>query len=194
MKRLSRILLAAGVALMPFAAGGSAFAASTCQVGYTGPDSNNKCTLTSTYTCKITNNNDFEVTNQNDQTSISGTAKSTGNTSSGGAISGSATNSNGTTVNVTLSNGTCTVVKTVPVTPSQPKPAPKPVTPSGGKGSFSPVVKQSVQAPQQKAAPAVLPNTSGDHTTAFVLATTGVLAGGALLSRLALATYGRLKS
>lgn len=205
MKRLSRLFTAAVIALTPFAVGGTAFAAGTCQIGYTGPDSNNNCTLTSTYTCTVKNKTDFDIVNDSNQRVASGTASSTGNTSGGGATSGSASNSNGTNFNVSIdnSNDTCTVVKTVPATttpttPTTPsKTTTEETTPVGGMGSFNPpaVTKQTVQAPQQSAAaPTVLPNTSGDEMATTLVTVTGLLAAAAAASRLAVATYGRFKS
>jgi hypothetical protein len=202
MKRITRVVVAAAIAVVPFVAGNSAFAAGTCEIGYTGPNSNNECTLSSTFTCSIKNNNDFDIKNENGQVVGSGTATSSGNTSGGSATTGSATNSNGTSINVSIDNGSsgklCTVVKTIPATPTptptpSTPPAPQPVTPSGGKGSVAPVVKQAVQAPA-KAAPTVLPNTSGDEAATTLITVTGLLAAGTVATRLTVAAYGRIKS
>lgn len=207
MKKIARIVAAAAIAFVPFVLGGSAFASGTCQIGYTGPNSNNECTLTSTFTCTVKNDNDFDIKNENGQVVGSGTASVTNNTSGGSATTGSATNSNGTSINVSINNGDsgklCSIVTTVPATPTPVTPTtpttpstPQTVTPSvtPGKGAISPaIVKQTVAAPQ-KAAPAVLPNTSGDELATALTTITGLLAAGAVVTRLTVATYGRFKS
>lgn len=189
MKRLSRILAVAAMAVAPLAIGGSAFA-DTCQISGTGPGSHNTCTNTADYTCTIKNGTDITVTNKNDQSTATGSANNSGNTSSGSATSGSATSSNGTSFDVDIQNGgtTCAVAA---VTPPPVKPTQNPTpTPVGGKGA---TVKQPVKAPQ-KAMPAVLANTSGDNVAASLVTATGILAAGVVVSRLAVATYGRFKS
>ena len=204
MRRVAKIVAAAAIAMVPFVAGGSASAMGTCQIGYTGPNSNNECTLESTYTCTVRNDTDFDIKNESGQVVVSGSANNTDNTGAGGAVSGSATNSNGTSFNVSIDNGDsgklCTVVTTVPAkpapeTPPAPTtpPTPQPVTPSGGKGSITPVVKQAVQAPQ-KAAPSALPLTSGDTLASSLITATGILAASAVVMRLTVAAYGRFKS
>jgi hypothetical protein len=67
------------------------------------------------------------------------------------------------------------------------------VTPEGGRGGVTPVAKEVVQAPQ-KAAPAVLPTTSGSNLVNLLIATTGLLGAGAVVTRLAVASYSRSKS
>lgn len=191
MKKLGGIIVAAAIALVPVATSSSVFAAGSCQIGYTGPNSNNECTLTSTYTCSIKNDTDFDIKNENGQVVGSGTATSSGNTGAGSATSGSATNSNGTSINVAINNGSsgklCAVVSTVPATPEE-------VTPGGGQGSLTPpVVKQAVEAPQ-KAMPAVLPNTSSSTFASSFVTAISLLAAGAVVTRLGVVTYGRYKS
>lgn len=185
MKKLLRIIMLAAVVLLPVGFGGSAFAVSgTCQIGYTGPDSNNMCTLKSTYTCKVTNKNDVEVLNSNNQVAGSGSVTSTGNTSTGSTATGQASNTNGTTFNVSVNNsGTCTVLTTVPATP--------PVTP--GKGStVAPTATVPAPAPAGgKGSVAVLPNTSGDSMLASVASVIAVLGAAGIGSRLLIAAYNR---
>lgn len=212
MKKIAQILVATAIAAVPFFVSNSAFAdgTGTCQIGYTGPNSNNECTLTSTFTCTVNNENNFDIQNENDQTVASGTATVADNTSGGSATSGSATNSNGTTINVSINNGSsgklCSVVKTVPatptpVTPTTPATPSMPVTPQAvtpsvtpGRGALSPaVVKQTVAAPQV-ATPTVLPNTSGDTFATSLITITGLLGVATFVTRLVVASYGRFKS
>lgn len=188
MKKLLKFVVLAAVVLLPVGFGGSAFATDgTCQIGYTGPDSKNMCTLKSTYTCKVTNNNDFDVYDSNKQVAGSGSVKSDGNTTSGSVSTGQASNVNGSTVNVSVDNGTCSVLTTVPATP--------PVTP--GKGST--VAPSSTSTPTTtvpapaggKGSVAVLPTTSGDTMLANIAGVIAVLGVAALGSRLVIAAYSR---
>lgn len=201
MKKILKTIVTAVAVLLPIAFGGaSAFATTgTCQIGYTGPDSNNQCTLTSTYTCTVKNNNDFDIKNSNDQLAGSGSVTSTGNTSTGSVSTGSATNSNGTTINVSVQNNACTVVKTVPATP--PTTTPVTVTPSqGGKGATiapvpAPAAATTTTTPAAggKGSIAVLPDTSSDSLLPKVvgaIALTGIAAGA---SRLVVFAYNRIK-
>lgn len=183
MKKLLKMVMVAAVVLLPVGFGGSAFAASgTCQVGYTGPNSKNMCTLTSNYSCKVTNKNDFEVLTSNNQVAGSGSVKSDGNTTTGSVSTGQASNSNGTTFNVSVTNGTCSVVTTVPATP---------VTP--GKGStVAPTTTATVPAPVGgKGSVAMLPTTSGDTMLANIAGVIAVLGVAALGSRLVIVAYNR---
>ncbi|MBC7943195.1 hypothetical protein H7X68_01710 [Candidatus Saccharibacteria bacterium] len=188
MKKLSQILAVGVITLMPLAIGGNAFAAGVCDIGFTGPDSNNQCISTTEFECTVVNDTTVSVTNENIQIAVSGDAGSTGNTSAGSASTGSATNSNGTTFNATVTNATesspgiCTVVATMQasggrgsvVAPTAAVPAP-----SGGKGAV---------------AVAVLPNTSSDSTMAYLAGLVGMFGAGAIISRLAVIAYGRIKS
>lgn len=131
MKRLVK-LMAMALALLPLLVGASASAQqATCDVGFTGPDSQNMCTSTTTYRCTVNNTNTVTITNDNNQTVASGTVTTSGNTTGGTSTSGTVTNSNGTTFSVTITNpvpdtdnGTCvakvTVPATTPVTPVTP--------------------------------------------------------------------------
>ena len=182
MKKLSFLLATFGLAAATLTGGATALAGSTCDIGFTGPDSKNICTATTEYTCKVINNNKIEFYNSNNQVAASGDATVSGNTTGGTATSGTATNSNGTTFNATVTNGdVCTAVVTKPanVTPETPAPTP-------GAGAVTP--QQTVQ-PQatatvtpgrgQAVTPAVLPNTSSASPVAatMVIAT---IAGGLL--------------
>jgi hypothetical protein len=193
MKRLIQTLAVFATIIGPIALSGSAYAASTCQIGYTGPDSNNLCTSTKTVECTVINTNNVTIDNENLQVTTSGNAGTTGNTSAGSSTTGTATNKNGATFSVTIKNTgdgqTCVAATTVPatVTPSVPT-----VTPSGGSGATTAPVTP-VAAPQQAAA-TVLPNTAANPTIGYVAGLVGLLGFTALGSRAAVATYNRLKS
>jgi|GEM_PF-1049951 len=190
MKKLLKFFIVAAVVLLPVGFSSGVFATDgTCQIGYTGPDSKNMCTLKSTYTCKVTNKNDFDVIDSNNQVAGSGSVSSTSNTSTGSASTGQASNTNGTTFNVSVDNGTCSVLTTVPATPT-------PVTP--GKGSTvapsSTTQTATVPAPAPaggKGSIAVLPNTSGDSMLASIASVIAALGVAGVVSRLAVTAYRR---
>lgn len=105
MKRVYQLLAAAVVAiLVPIATAAPSFAVATCDIGFTGPDSQNICTSTETYQCAVTNTNTVEITNTNNQVVASGSVTTNSNTSGGSSTSGSVTNANGTTFSVTITN------------------------------------------------------------------------------------------
>jgi hypothetical protein len=106
MKKLVHVVAVAVIAVIPLALAGSASAASTCKIGYTGPDSQNNCTIVSKYNCSVVNENTVKINNDNYQFTTSGNAATSGNTTAGSATSGTATNSNGTSFGVTITNGT----------------------------------------------------------------------------------------
>lgn len=122
MKRLYQLVAMAGIiALMPLAGSVPAHAAATCDVGFTGPNSQNMCMSIETYQCAVTNENIVTISNANNQTVASGQVTVSGNGSAGGASSGSVTNQNGTTFSVTITNaaaddepGVCTATVMVP--------------------------------------------------------------------------------
>lgn len=145
MKRLSPLLATVAVTvLVPLAFSGSASAASTCDVGFTGPDSENMCTSIEKYACEVTNTNEVEITNTTDQVVASGSVSTTGNTTGGNSTSGSVTNDSGTVFTVTIINGdpyeeqgdTCTAAVVVPAeeTPETVVPT-RPVSTNGGGGA-----------------------------------------------------------
>ena len=185
MKRIKRLILAAIVALTPFALALPASALGTCSIGYTGPDSNNQCISKTSYTCTVKNDNDVTIVNNNDQSSTSGTVSGSSNTQVGGAVSGQVTNSNGTVFNVSITNTgetkTCVAVASVPATPETPAVPAAPVTP--------------VQpATGNGAAVATLPHTSGDSFGPILATVLGVLGVGAAASYVGATIYRRLKS
>ena len=172
MKKLSFLLATFGLAAATLTGGATAHAGSTCDIGFTGPDSKNICTATTEYTCKVINNNKIEFYNSNNQVAASGDATVSGNTSGGTAMSGSATNSNGTTFNATVTNGTCTSVVTKPANVT-------PETPAPGKGAVAPaaqpqVTQQVTPGRGQAVAPAALPNTSAVSPLAVTLSIAGI--------------------
>jgi len=125
MKRLGQLVAAVVVAfLVPMAIATPSYAAVTCDVGFTGPDSNNMCTSVERYQCTVTNTNTVEITNTNNQVVASGSVAVSGNGSGGSSTSGSVTNTNGTTFSVSITNsnpeaeepGVCTASVRVPAT------------------------------------------------------------------------------
>lgn len=174
MKKVMQTIAVIAMLLSPLALGGNALAASTCQVGYTGPNSDNLCVATTTYQCNVVDNTIVDIVGQNTQISLSG------NSNGGSASTGTATNTNGVTFTATVRNQACTVVATVPATPVTP--AAQPVAPT-----------PAVTAPQKVTA-AALPNTdSGSPLVAAAIATSA-LGAGAVLVRLATSAYVRIKA
>lgn len=186
MRKLKQTIVTLATLLAPLAAAPLASAAGTCANGYTGPDSHNLCTSTTTYECTVTNNNTATITNDNTQVTLTGDATTGGNTGSGGAQTGSATNNNGVTFDVVVKNGTCTTTATVPATPETPT-TPATPQPVGGMGAVA------VTAPKTTA-PRALANTSGDSIAGYVAGSIIALASVLGISRVATALYGRLKA
>ncbi len=158
MKKLLRKVFAVAVlTLSPFLIGASASAA-TCEIGYTGPNSQNQCTSTTNYSCTVTNTNTVTISNGNNQVVESGTVTNSGNTTGGNGTSGTVTNSNGTVFSVVITNpdpesetpGVCTATVVVPATPETPE---TPVQPTAGGGAAE-----------------VLPETSSDFTSVLMVA------------------------
>lgn len=183
MKRISRIVATLMIGLVPFVASSATYAAGTCQIGYTGPDSNNMCTSTTSFECKVTNNNNVTITNTNTQEATSGQVTTSGNTSGGNSTSGTVTNSNGSVFNVTITNGsednptTCVATQTVPAT----NPPVTPVQPPTNGGGAT-------------AAATTLPHTSGDSTGTILGMTLAALGLGAVAATGAALLYRRLKA
>lgn len=165
-------------------------AAATCQNGFTGPDSNNLCTSTTTYQCTQTNGNTVTIANDGTQVAVSGNASTGGNGSGGGAQSGSATNTNGVTYNVAVTNqGVCTATATVP--------ASVPVTPVAPTKKNTPV-KEKVATPKVAApkidTPPVLAHTSGNSMHEYVAGAIALLVVTAGVARVATLLYSYRKS
>ena len=183
MKKLLQILAVAVLTVTTFATSSGATSTGTCAVGFTGPDSNNKCISESSYTCEVKNDTNVAIVNDGTQVSVSGDATSGGNTGAGSTSTGSASNSNGTQFNVTVTNGsdltakTCKVVAVVPATLTT---TPTETTPL-------------VAAPAGQGAASSLPNTSGDPVLSLVVGLAGLMGVVAVVSRLAVVAYSRVK-
>jgi hypothetical protein len=191
MKKLLQILAVGVVAMMPLAFTNSASALGTCEIGFTGPDSNNQCISKTEYECTIINNTAIEVTNENFQVAVSGDATGSDNNESGIVRSGSSVNDNGLTFNATVTSDgdgeICAVVAVVPAT------NPPVVTP--GAGSAQPeVVPAPVGGGGGAAGVAVLPETSSDMTMTYLASLVGILGLGTLVARGAVLAYSQLRS
>lgn len=184
LKQLSGWILAAFV---PLAMSVPAAAEGTCQIGYTGPNSDNMCTSKQQYTCTIVNNNNVSIDNQNLQVAVTGSATNSTDTNSGDARTGSATNSNNVTFNATVTNtGVCTAVASVPAT-NTPPPVGGSGAAGGGSGSVATptaVTKQSVQPTggSGSVVPTVLADTGAVNILPLSL---GVLSVGAAILMIA---------
>lgn len=166
MKKLKQIVATAVLVLAPFTTAGIA-AADTCEIGYTGPNSENLCVSEQEYTCTVTNENEVTIDQTNQQITVSGDANNTDNTNGGGSQSGSATNENNVTFNVTVENDeVCTVLATVPATPTPVEPA-------------------TTVTPKETVTPTVLAPTASD-STAKLLVMLGAITGVATLATLAI--------
>ncbi|MDN5275402.1 MAG: hypothetical protein JWN33_51 [Candidatus Saccharibacteria bacterium] len=181
MKKTIQTLLLAILGFTTLVVASNVSAVSTCQIGYTGPDSNNKCVAETTYTCSIKNTNTVTIDNDNTQVAVSGNTESSGSTGGGLAQTGSATNTNGVTYNVTVTNNdVCKAVATVPATE----------TPTPGQGGAGSVQGVSVTAPA-KTTPTVLANTSSDWSLANLAVIAGLVTAGVLVIRSVVAVYSR---
>ena len=113
----------------------SAASAATCSISNTGPDSNNTCTVNGGTTCSVSNNNTINVSNNNSQTSGSGDADVTGNTTGGSATSGSASNTSSTSVDLGVTNGGCNPQVTVTPPPAGGRGGGQTLAATAGKGA-----------------------------------------------------------
>jgi hypothetical protein len=188
MKKLSLLGAVLAVMLVPLAFGANSYAAEgTCAIGFTGPDSHNVCTATTTFKCSVENNNALVFDNDNNQVAKTGLASGDSSTSGGNSSSGSATNANGVTFTTTVKNDeakTCTVVATsAPVTPVVTPPAVV-ETPQGGGGAAGAGAVQ----------PAALANTATVSPIMVVAGLLGLVGVSVILSRVAVAAYGHIKA
>lgn len=158
MKKLLKIVAVAALVVSPFVFGGSAASAQTftCEVGYTGPNSNNQCESKVKYTCDVKNDTDVTINVDGQQEATSGNVNNSGNTGTGNSTSGTVTNSNGTNYTVVITNptvgqGTCFATAVVPATPVTPVTPATPVQPTQGGGA------------------AALPKTNGDATSILMV-------------------------
>lgn len=188
MKKLLKVLAVAIFAVTPFIISSSASAQSVCEIGYTGPDSQNVCTSTTEYICKVTNTNNVDIRNKNNQSVASGTVDNGGNTQGGNSTSGSVTNSNGTTFAVTITNpgvdGICVATAVVPAQPVTPEANPTPAP------SPTPVQPTAAGAGQV----AALPNTSDNFAQTVLIVVVASLAAVATLGVSGVALYRYYKS
>ena len=184
MKKLLKVLAVAIFAVTPFVMSSSASAQATCEIGYTGPDSQNLCRSVTEYACSVTNTNSVDIRNANNQVVASGTVGNTGNTQGGSSTSGSVTNSNGTTFAATITNpgleGTCVATAVVPAT--QP---PTPTTPTTPATPVQPTASGRVAA---------LPKTDGGYIKTVLIIVAGSLAAVAALGVGGVALYRYYKS
>jgi len=185
MKKLLKVVAVAVFAFTPFILGSSASAQATCQIGYTGPDSQNLCRSITKYACTVTNTNTVNIRNENNQVVASGEVSNSGNNQGGSSTSGSVTNSNGTTFAVTITNpgveGTCQAVAVVPATEPE-----TPVTPSTPSAPVQPTTGGGQVA--------ALPKTSDNFTQTVLILVAGSLAVIAIIGVGGVALYRYYKS
>lgn len=124
MKKVKHLLATFILAAAPFLTAGVVLADS-CDIGFTGPNSQNMCVQTKTFECTVNTNNTVTIDNDNTQIAV------TGDATNGGALTGSITNSNGAVLDLTVTNSnTCTLVTNVPATPTPTPEKPTKVTPT----------------------------------------------------------------
>lgn len=190
MKRLYQLVAAVVVAfLVPVLASAPTYAASTCDIGFTGPDSKNMCTSVEKYSCEVQNENNVTIKNSNDQTVASGTVSVNDNNSGGSSASGSVSNSSGTNFSVTITNagegeaGICSasVVVTAVETP--------PTVVPGNGAATSPT---PTAVPQS--AVKVLPATGDDSTLMITTVIAGITTLTAAISVVTATLYRRLNA
>lgn len=178
---MKKLLLTVAVFALAFGFNAPSASALSCNISNTGAGSENTCTSIEDFKCTVDNDNNVKVYNGNDQVSVTGGTVTVSNTSGGSSTSGGANNTNGTTVEGTIKNNSCVIAAAPVVTP----PTETPV--EGGKGAVTPV------AAPNKAAPAVLPNTSADSTAGLIAGLIIALGAAVIGSRLAV-SYAATKS
>ncbi len=179
MKRLLNVAaVAALLAFVPLAVSTPSYAQSTfsCEVGYTGPNSENECVSEQTYVCEVDNENKVNINFENEQVATSGDVTVDNSGQGGGATSGTSSNNNTVNFTVAIDNGSeepCFARHVVPAkeTPEEPK--------EPGRGGVE---------PEQDVTPTALPVTSGSSAP-VVLASIGGLAAVAGIA----AAYRRLQ-
>ena len=183
MKKLLKVLAVAVFALTPLILSSSASAQAVCDIGYTGPNSQNLCTSVTEYSCSVTNTNMVKIVNSNNEVVASGTVGNSGNAQGGNAASGSVTNTNGATFSVTIVNpgfeSTCVATAVVPATEPE---APVTQTPN------------PVQPTATGSGVAVLPRTDSTIASTVLVAIAGSLAAIATLGVGGIALYRYYKS
>lgn len=194
---MKKLLLGLAIAIVGLSGTNTpAGATDGCSISNTGPGSDNSCVVKDDFTCKVETDNKFTIINTNTQEATSGSATVSGNTTGGNATSGSATNSNGTVISIEVINEACVITAVTPPAPITPAPVggsgsvapaaqPRPV---GGMGAVAPV------AAPQKAAPAVLPETSTESTLGIIASLVALLGAAILGSRAAISAYSKMQS
>jgi len=190
MKKLLKVLAVVVLAITPLVIGSSASAQSVCQIGYTGPDSQNLCRSVTKYACSVSNRNEVDIKDESNQVVASGTVGNSGNNQGGNATSGSVTNNNGTVFAITITNpginGTCTATAVVPATEP-----PTPTTPTTPTVPLNPV---QPTANGGGAGVLALPKTDGNFTSTVLIVVAGVLASISVLGVGGIALYRYYKS
>jgi hypothetical protein len=184
MKKLSLLGAVLAVMLVSLTFGNTSYAAGgTCAIGFTGPNSDNVCVSTNTFTCQVKNNNVIVLDNNNNQVATTGSATSGSSTSGGSSTTGSATNANGVTFKTTLTNGeACSVAATTPpITPVVTPPTVQVTTPQGAGGAGA-------------VTPTALANTATTSPVMVIAELLGLVGAGVIASRLAVAAYGHFKA
>lgn len=142
----------------------------------TGPGSTNVVKCIDSREVTVTCSNNIYVVNDNSQTSGSGNADNSGNTTGGSSVTGNATNENGTTVQI----GAACAAQPTAVTPE----APTPSQPVGGMGAGAPVAPVTTIA--------ALPNTGSNTLLDSALIGGASLATLLVAARLGATAYRRL--
>lgn len=182
MKKLLQILAITTMVLSSFVVmDARVYAEAVCEIGFTGPNSENLCVSETTFECSVDNENDIVLINDNEQTTISGDALVEENTEGGTVATGSATNNNNVTFNVTITNDDeeqqiCSVIATAPPTIIPEEEEEEPVVPPS----------------EEK--PTVLPTTSGDNTSEYLMIVASVLGAGSVVALLATVAYRRFNA
>lgn len=185
MKRFMRgivaVIIAAGIM------GGPAYAQQACDgalvISNTGPGSTNEVECVDSNTIRVICTNDVYVVNNNSQTSESGDATNSSNTTGGSSITGNATNENGTTVQIGASCVAAPVVTTPEDKPNQP-------TPGMGAGRGGNVLGAETTPSAQQVA--LLPTTAGNSIVETIVTGIAALIGTIAMSRLAVVLYRRI--
>lgn len=181
MKKLLQILTAV-IACVSLSGVVASAQASTCQITGTGPGSNNVCQFDNTNSVIYTCLNNVLVVNGTNQTSTTGIAQTTGNTSAGSATSGSAINEGETTTNA---SATCAAA--APATPT-PTPSPTPAAPAVPQGGGT---VSGVTTPAPAARVAALPNTGGATALTYAVGAVAGLGATAVVTQAVLASSRR---
>lgn len=197
MKKLLKVLAVAVFAFVPFVVSSSVSATATCEIGFTGPDSQNVCTSVTEYTCTVTSTNDVTIDTTSGQEVASGPVSNSGNGQTGSSTSGSISNESGTTFAVTITNpsigGTCIATAVMPATegPTPPSTTPAPIVTTSG---TTPSITDAVQPTATGSGILALPQTSGSFATTVLVVIASTLAAVTALGVGGVALYRYYKS